>query len=286
MNKIVKYLLIFLSVSMLLTSCKGKNKNNQPVEEPTTTTDTSGGNPDDAGDYYSSISDSLSGSSLRSALNTLNSQKKKKNVTYAGMRQFAAKCDIDPDGSGKIIGFYDNAKVGPSWDGGSSWNREHVWPNSRGGGTVEGDAHMPRPTSTKINSDRGSWGYSATGSYDPGMYVAFYRGVSARIIFYCMIANTNLKLTDDVLSDKNGSTPANTMGTLSDLLKWNLQYLPNASGLGTQDDLARRTELNRNNVIEKDPSGQGNRNPFIDHPEYACKIWGSTNSKTKQICGM
>ncbi len=70
------------------------------------------------------------------------------------------------------------------------------------------------------------------------------------------------------------------MGKLSTLLEWNLAYLP---GDGT---LELRTELNRNNVIEKDKDGQGNRNPFIDHPEYACKIWGATNSETKRICGM
>ena len=236
------------------------------------------------GNYYSSISDSLSGDDLLNALHTLNSQKRTSTVGYAGMRQFAAKSDIDPDGSGKIIGFYDNKKVGPGWDGGSTWNREHVWPNVRGGSKVEGDAHMTRPAATSTNSDRGSRGFS-TGSYDPGQFVPYYRGVAARIIFYAAIADTSLGLIDDPLN-YNGcnSNHTNKMGSLSDMLKWNLQYLPTNTSFTAGDDLARRVELNRNEVIEKDSGGQGNRNPFIDHPEYACKIWGNTNAATKAIC--
>ena len=61
------------------------------------------------------------------------------------------------------------------------------------------------------------------------------------------------------------------MGKLSDLLKWNKNY-------AVQD-----RERIRNEGAQ---SLQGNRNPFIDHPEYACRIWGNTNSTTRQICGM
>ena len=232
--------------------------------------------------YYSSITDSMQGETLRTALNTLNNSKRKKTVGYAGMRQFAATCDADPDGSGKIIGFYDNKKVGPSWDSGSTWNREHVWPNVRGGSAVEDDAHMTRPASTQTNSDRGSKGYGMT-SYDPGQFVAYYRGAASRIIFYAAIASLNLNLVDDPLN-YHGGTPANSMGSLSEMLAWNLQYLPSDTSFTGNDDLARRTELNRNEKIQTASGGQGNRNPFIDHPEYACKIWGDYNEKTKQIC--
>ena len=240
------------------------------------------------GTYYSGISDSLSGDNLLNALHTLNSQKRKKTVGYAGFRQFASKCDIDPDGSGKIIGFYDNKKVGPSWDSGSTWNREHVWPNVRDGDKVEDDAHMVRPAATSTNSSRGSKGFG-TDSYDPGEYVAYYRGAAARIIFYAAIADTSLKVVDysfpyDGVGSGNHGYAVGTMGSLSDMLRWNLQYSPKDTSFTGANDLARRTELNRNEVIQNDSSGQGNRNPFIDHPEYACKIWGNTNSTTQQIC--
>ena len=240
-------------------------------------------------DYYASISDDLTGDALKTALNTLNKSKRKKTVGYAGMKTFAAICDADPDGSGKIIGFYDNVKVGPSWDSAKTWNREHVWPNVRGGDKVEGDAHMTRPASTKTNGDRGSKGYS-TKAYDPGQFVAYYRGAASRIIFYAAIADTSLQLVDfpfnyNGIQNGNSGYPTDSMGSLSEMLKWNLQYQPQDTSFTGDDDLARRTELNRNEKIEKASGGQGNRNPFIDHPEYACKIWGNYNDETRKVCG-
>ena len=241
------------------------------------------------GTYYSGISDSLTGDDLLNALHTLNSQKRTKTVGYAGFRQFAATCDADPDGSGKIVGFYDNKLVGPSWDSGSTWNREHVWPNVRDGDKVENDAHMVRPAATSTNSDRGSKGYGSD-SYDPGQFVAYYRGAAARIIFYAAIADTSLKVVDysfpyNGVQNGNHGYDVGTMGSLSEMLRWNLQYSPKDTSFTGANDLARRTELSRNEKIQTASGGQGNRNPFIDHPEYACKIWGNTNATTKQICG-
>ena len=263
------------------------------VEKASAATSTSnaavGGGLAGVGNYYDGISDSLTGDDLLNALHILNSQKRTRTVGYAGFRQFAATCDADPDGSGKIIGFYDNAKVGPSWDSGNTWNREHVWPNVRDGDKVEDDAHMVRPASTSTNSDRGSKGFG-TASYDPGQYVAYYRGAAARIIFYAAIADTSLQIVDfpfnyNGVSNGNNGYPVGSMGSLSDMLRWNLQYLPSDTSFTGGNDLARRTELSRNEKIQTASGGQGNRNPFIDHPEYACKIWGNTNATTKQICG-
>ena len=269
-----------LSLVFLLSGCvinrSSSNSNSGNTSDSTQTSQSSTELPPDVNTYYSTIGDDLTGTALRTALNKLNTDKRKRTVTYAGFRQFAAKSDIDPtSGSDKIVGFYDNALVGPAWDDGKTWNREHVWPNSLGGGKVESDAHMVRPTSTKINSDRGNMYYgSESGTYDPGQFYADYRGISARIIFYCAIADTSLNIIDFTSGGNN------QMGKLSDLLRWNLQYLPGDS------TTELRVEQNRNEVIQKDASGQGNRNPFIDHPEYACKIWGNTNSETKSICGM
>ena len=242
------------------------------------------------GNYYSGISDSLTGTDLLNALHDLNSRKRTRTVGYDGMKTFAAKCDADPDGSGKIIGFYDNTKLGPNWDSAATWNREHVWPNVRDGDLVENDAHMVRPASVSTNTGRGSKGFG-TESYDPGTSVNYYRGAAARIIFYAAIAVTSLQVVDfpfnyDGVGNGNHGYPVGSMGSLSDMLLWNLQYQPQDTSFTGANDLARRTELNRNEVIQNNSSGQGNRNPFIDHPEYACKIWGNTNDKTRQICGL
>ena len=234
----------------------------------------------DGATYYNSISDSLTGNDLLLALRSLNNNRKKASGGYKPLLtgNFLARwTDYDPnnyslDANGQqysttILSFYSGNKA----VNGNGMNREHVWPDSRGGNLVESDTHMARPTLTSENSSRGNSYYvegmeSQSAGWDPAM-PSFgeesYRGDSARIIFYCAMANSSLSLLD---ATSGGS---NTMGKLSDLLKWNINYAPQVR------------ETNRN---EGTQYIQGNRNPFIDHPEYACRIWGNTNSTTKKIC--
>ena len=237
---------------------------------------------DNYGSYYDSIGNNLSGNDLKNALNALNTEKRIRTMTYAGLKTYGKYTEIDWTGkdnvNGKMFGFYDNALIADHWDDQETWNREHVWPKSLGGGTVEADMYMPRPCSVNINTDRGNKYYGSSSSmYDPGQYEANYRGVAARIIFYCAIANKNLDIVDE------SSGGSNQMGKLSDLLKWNLQYAPSRSA---DAHLTLRIEANRNKVMYSNSELQGNRNPFVDHPEYACRIWGNKNATTKQICGL
>lgn len=228
--------------------------------------------------YYSSINKSWTGTTLLNALNALNNKMRKKTIGYKQHRYYYKYTEKLPDTpSGKMYGFYDNALVSDEWDSQATWNHEHVWPNSLGGGSVDDDMHMPRPTSVKINSSRGNKCYAKTGAYDPGQYVEEYRGVAARIIFYCAIANTNLKVLDGIGYDSG----SNSMGKLSDLLEWNLKYAPTTD---SNADISLRVEQVRNEAIYSRSDLQGNRNPFIDHPEFGCKIWGDTNDATRAIC--
>ena len=273
MNK--RITLTLTGISMVLGVSAGaflKQKNTNASIE----VNAASGNTVSVEDYYSGIDPNST--TLLSDLQSLNKTYKKSTPGYDGLRTLYQKTDIDPDGSGKILGFYDNHLVGPDWDSGKTWNREHVWPDSIGGGSVDGDAHMPRPTWKQSNSSRGNSYYAESGAFDPGYDLPNYRGISARIIFYCMVANPQLKLEDDAKT--NPKTGSNTMGKLSDMLKWNLEYLPTDSPTAAVE---LRCENNRNNVIQHEV--QGNRNPFIDHPEYACKIWGNTNAATRAICG-
>lgn len=235
--------------------------------------------------YYDSITSDLTGTDLLSALRTLNLKKRTSTVGYSSMGtspsgQFKYT-DYDPttvqynsDGQPygtKILSFYSGQST-------TSFNREHVWPNSRGGGSVDSDIYMPRPTNQAENSNRGNSSYvegmchSANG-WDPvtafdstlGTY-SNIRGECARIIFYCTTANGSLSIKEG--ADLSYS---NSIGNLSDLLKWNLQYPVN------------------DREIRRQSGGQylqGNRNAFVDDPNYACKIWGNTNAETKSICGI
>lgn len=240
--------------------------------------------------YYSGISSSATGSTLLSSLQALNSSQRKTTIGYKPMGTSTSSSpyiytDYNPSGTtytdskGQVYGtslnsFYTKTVM-------TSFNKEHVWPNSRGGEQVEADIHMPRPTITVENSNRGNSLYvegvaSDNAGWDPykAGFSEIARGESARIIFYSMVASTRLYLTDDKNVSSGGTSTegypyAYTMGKLSDLLKWNLEY-----------DVTQY-ENNRNNGAQY---LQGNRNPFIDHPEYACKIWGNTNTTTKSIC--
>lgn len=192
------------------------------------------------------------------------------SFTYKGMFSVWANTDADPNNSQRIISFYS----GTSTTSGSC-NREHVWPNSRKGEVTEDDPHVLRPTLNSENSSRGNDFYGETTGWDPATFNnPKYRGIAARIIFYAAVRyqETGLWLED---ADNPSSTNKNqrpTMGKLSLLLKWNLEY--------PVDD----SEIQRNSVLD----GQYRfcRNVFIDHPEYATAIWGNVNSACRTACGL
>jgi len=189
---------------------------------------------------------------------------------------------------------------------GLTYNREHTWPNSLGFGTTTGnlglphapytDTHMLYLSDTDYNADRGNDPYAnctmasgcgerateinngsggGTGVY-PGnsnwtngsSFEAWNKrkGDVARAVMYMAIRyeggthpvsgqnEPDLELTDNrSLIVGTSSSPA-YMGLLSDLLQWNAADPPDAA------------EIARNEVIF---NFQGNRNPFINHPEWA-----------------
>ena len=234
-------------------------------------------------EYYSSIDSSKSGDTLLSALKSLNLSKRKKTIGYNAMGTTSGSyykyTDYDPATvkftekgipyGTKILSFYSGKST-------ALFNREHVWPDSRGGNKVEDDIFMPRPTINEENSDRGNSVYktgmtSDSNGWDPvaafqntiGVYKNI-RGECARIIFYCMTA------ADGLVLNENTSNQHNNMGILSDLLQWACENPVN--------DREKRRQVGGEYL-------QGNRNAFVDHPEYACKIWGSSNPSACQAAG-
>ena len=156
------------------------------------------------------------------------------------------------------------------------WNREHVWAKSHGDfGTATGpgtDLHHLRAEDVTVNSTRGNKDFDNGGSavdqcsgcltdsdsFQPRDAV---KGDVARMILYMAVRYEG----DDGFADlePNDCTCNNTnpnIGKLSVLLAWNAQDPPDA------------TEMHRNEVIYT--QFQHNRNPFIDHPEWAASIYG------------
>lgn len=232
--------------------------------------------------YYSTIDSSKSGTELLSQLRELNSSKKQFSITYKSMgtspSPYFMYTDFDPDtvqytSNGipygtNILSFYSGKSA-------TSFNKEHVWPDSRGGNRVENDILMPRPTISAENSARGNspfitgmtddkngWDPVAAFASNIGVYESI-RGESARIIFYCMVANSTLILNETV------SNQGNNMSSLNNLVEWACENPVNPR--------ERRRNVGSQFL-------QGNRNVFVDHPEYVCKIWGNSSSATKSAC--
>lgn len=210
--------------------------------------------------YYESIT-GLSGTSLRNELHAIINSGFH-GVTYGDARYDLDDTDADPNISGNVILLYLGTSVSGVWDGGATWNREHIWPQyyldvdaSNSVVNAASDLQNLKPANPSTNSSRSNkwYGDSTTSySYEPRDEV---KGDIARILFYMDIMYTQYTLVDL----EGSEDPAlYEMGDLSVLLQW------------TIDDPVDDFERARNEMIY---GYQGNRNPFIDHPELVQYIW-------------
>lgn len=232
-----------------------------------------------AADYYAPLDTSSNGATFRSKLDQLITETHKKKTSYDGLRDVFKTSDADPNKSGNIIWFYSGTSVAFNGTFGST-NREHVWPKDGGKAfsatsDAGSDAHHLRPTEQNLNSTRGSKQFgevpttasnivkqAGSTSYENLCYVADnvfypgegYRGATARILMY-----VETRWGDEFhLNFVLGQGKSKTIGDIETLMKWHYQEPPTAE------------EMRRNEAVFKI---QGNRNPFIDHPEFATKIY-------------
>lgn len=189
-------------------------------------------------------------------------------VTYGDARYMLDDTDADPTNPNNVILVYLGTSISGVWDFGDTWNREHVWPQSLLGVSADNDIvnsasdlQNLKPSNPAENSSRGNKFYGNTETsqtYAPRDEV---KGDVARILFYMDIMYSELSL----IYANDGDVYE--MGNLEVLLAWH--------ELDPVDDF----EMNRNNLIE---GYQGNRNPFIDHPEFVDKIYHNQNELSIQ----
>lgn len=284
-NKLVLccMLAVVLALSVVLPSVT--NSSNVAIADSSTTAYYSG-------NYYNSIDTSLRGDDFRDKLANLITTTHANYTSYAGLANAFKTTDAVPNKSGYITWFYTGTEVKFSGFGGKGGqtNREHVWPKDGGSAFSEtsecgSDAHHLRPTECNLNSTRGSKSFgeveqstqnvvnqNKSASYGDGTAdslcytsgsffypAAGYRGATARILMYVQTRwgnKFNLQFVD-------GAGHSKTIGDFKTLMKWHLEELP------TQE------EINRNQAVYEI---QGNRNPFIDHPEYAAYIYSEAGS--------
>ncbi len=184
-------------------------------------------------------------------------------ITYGDVRYILDETDADPNHAGYLIEWYTGQSRNAAWDGGITYNREHVWPQSLLGASADNavvnicsDVFNLTPADPAINSSRGNkWFSTVTNTYSYLPSRAAILGDIARILFYMAIMYPQLSLVE---LNATQDPAVYQMGDLSTLLAWHLA--------DPVDDFER----NRNNVIY---SYQHNRNPFVDHPELVGLIW-------------
>lgn len=180
---------------------------------------------------------------------------------------------------------------------GDCYNKEHIIPQSAFGSTtpMRSDAHILMPTDGRVNGFRSSYpfgrvddsqltnqsgitnptqnGSKLGGNLNSGYSAGYtntvfepideFKGDIARIYFYFatryedQISSWSAYDMFDGSSDKAIADPF-----LNILITWH------------QNDPVSQKEIDRNNNIYY--NHQGNRNPFVDHPEWVALIWDPT----------
>ena len=217
----------------------------------------------------SSNNSSVPSSELYKRLQTLMESNHSYKTSYDATRDMYQYTDCENSGktSKRISSFYSGDPIGPSWDKGSTWNREHVWPNSKSNSGSKGshtkreeDIIMLRPTSSKENSSRGNKAYGEGVSYyNPNAESGGkhdLRGDVARDVLYVYVRWGGSSDHDGALNYMWGSS--GVIESKAILLKW------------MEEDPVDTWELGRNDSTQ---SITGTRNVFIDYPELAFDLF-------------
>lgn len=239
-------------------------------------------------DYYQNAY-KLYGTALRTALHNI--VKGHTVISYDGLYTAFPSTDSRP-GTNNVWDIYSDKpggtpaylfvhglkKCGNYSGEGDCYNREHSWPDSWLGATnpARSDLFHMYPTDGYVNNRRSNYpfgtvanatwtstngskvgscsfpGYTST-VFEP---IDAYKGDLARSMMYMSV---RYYLEDSGFSTSPATNKSNLLPWYANLLySWHIK------------DTVSTKEINRNNAIF---TYQKNRNPFIDHPEFAAEIW-------------
>ncbi|GGY17763.1 endonuclease I family protein [Paludibacterium paludis] len=229
--------------------------------------------------------DGLEGPALAQTLQAI-SARGHRPLSYKAVWDLLEETDQDPDRPGYIKTFYSRKSVPKHCKSGKGgrrcphvWNREHVWAKSHGfpgqRQWAYTDGHHLRAETERCNSMRGNLDFAEGGdeierckarrvantSWEPTDEV---KGDTARILFYMAVrydGDPRDNTPDLDLVNHPTHTGQPQFGKVCDLLKWH------------RLDPVSLSEQRRNDIVER---RQGNRNPFIDRPDFAERIWAAS----------
>ena len=195
----------------------------------------------------------------------------------------------NPSGKDPYVYQHGSKQCGSYKVEGDCYNREHVFPQGyfNSASPMVSDIHHIVPTDGKVNGNRSNFpfgkvgsanfvsangskrGTSASPNYSGTVFepIDEFKGDIARMILYFATRyESKLSSFDDNDILTNSAFPGVEDWELAVLKEWH-----------TNDPVSQR-EIDRNNAAY---TYQGNRNPFIDHPEYVALIWGTTTPDTE-----
>ncbi len=261
--------------------------------------------------YYGSA-DATNAATLRASLHAIIDDHLRFPFTSGGTDTWdiLELADEDPGDASRILDVYRNASYAKAGGGNSFYDREHAWPSSYGftddggGNYPYSDCHALFLCNSSYNSSRGNKPFRncdpgcaeqvtefnagqgggsgtypgqsnwTTGFANSGTWETWIgrRGDVARALLYLDVryegglhgvtgfAEPQLVLTDDenLIQSSTSNESLAYMGMLSVLLSWHVQ------------DPVDAREMLRNDTVY---SFQGNRNPFIDHPEWVAIVY-------------
>ena len=247
---------------------------------------------------YYSAANGLTGAALKTSLSAIITSGHQ-DKGYNGLWTAYKTTDIDKnyENDGSILDIYsekpaasDSYNFTPVSDQcgtysteGNCYNREHIVPQSffNEASPMRNDIHFIRATDGKVNGMRSNYpfgkvasttftsqngsklGTSASSGFSGTVFepIDEFKGDVARMVFY-FVTRYQSQLSSFSSGNMLGSSafPGLQTWELNVLLAWHNQ------------DPVSPAEINRNNASY---NFQGNRNPFIDNPNYANQIWGS-----------
>ena len=255
--------------------------------------------------YYDDVDKTLAGLALKNALTTKITDTHTNELDYTpGVWNASKVTDENPSNTNEVILIYGWTSTGTtartrdkSLQQGSTgsagrWNREHVYarslatpgmPTPSGNPGIATDAHNLRPADSDRNTLRnnfkfgegsGNSGFSSvtySGPNGPNTAAWFpgdeWKGDVARMMMYMYVRYGVQCLPTGVAVGDNSLTPDDMIDLF---LKWNVE------------DPVSDLEKVRNPYHEDTTNNtyaQGNRNPFIDNPYLATRIWGGDSAQ-------
>jgi endonuclease I/chitodextrinase len=243
--------------------------------------------------YYNDVDLTANGLQLRDNLATKIINTHTNFLSYTEVWEALKITDLDPtdatnskvlliygssDTDGNYVTDRTRSKTANGGTAGTDWNREHTYAKSLGtpnlGTSGPGsDAHHLRAADVTLNGNRSSKKFAAgsgvAGDSNGGWYPGDeWKGDIARMMMYMYLRYGNQCLPSGVAIGTTNTVDANMIDLL---LQWNAE------------DPVSQVEDNRNTYLSDATNtyGQGNRNPFIDNPYLATRIWGGPTAEDR-----